>query len=225
MAWYVLDPITAYASLRTYCAYHRPSPIARQVRHEAGEALGAIGTPDCLEPLRQHEHDAVLEVAETCQLALQRIKFFESAEGKQLIDNSPYNSVDPTPPVLNKSLDELRECFLDERAEIFERYRAMFALRNLGGTDAVRILTDAFQSSKSALLKHEVAYVLGQMQDAHASARLKVVLEDATENPMVRHEAAEAMGSIASAECQEMLRKVRGCPRWLEQPVAKDVHK
>ncbi len=156
---------------------------------------------------------------------VKRIKFFESAEGKQLIDNSPYNSVDPTPPVLNKSLDELRECFLDERAEIFERYRAMFALRNLGGTDAVRILTDAFQSSKSALLKHEVAYVLGQMQDAHATARLKVVLEDATENPMVRHEAAEAMGSIASAECQEMLRKVRGCPRWLEQPVAKDVHK
>lgn len=183
--------------------------IFRQVRHEAGEALGAIGTPDCIEPLRQHEHDDVLEVAETCQLALQRIKFFESPEGKQLVDNSPYKSVDPTPPALEKSLQELRECFLDENAEIFERYRAMFALRNLGGAEAVKILTESFQSSKSALLKHEVAYVLGQMQDAHATARLKAVLEDASENPMVRHEAAEAMGSIATAECLEMLKKVR----------------
>ena len=191
------------------------------MRHEAGEALGAIGTPECIEPLRQHQHDAVLEVAETCQLALQRIKFFESAEGKQLIDNSPYQSVDPTPPVLNKSLDKLRECFLDERAEIFERYRAMFALRNLGGTEAVKILTESFQTSKSALLKHEVAYVLGQMQDAHATARLKAVLEDPAENPMVRHEAAEAMGSIATAECMEMLKMVRVFARWLGQPCCK----
>jgi len=163
----------------------------------------------------------VLEVAETCQLALQRIKFFESAEGRQLIDDSPYNSVDPSPPVLNKSLDELRESFLDEREEIFDRYRAMFALRNLGGTEAVKILTDSFESSRSALLKHEVAYVLGQMQDAHATARLKVVLEDAAENPMVRHEAAEAMGSIATAECLEMLKKVRECVGWLGRPCCK----
>ena len=84
----------------------------------------------------------------------------------------------------------------------------MFALRNLGGADAVKALTDSFES-KSALLKHEVAYVLGQMQDAHATSRLKLVLEDDRENPMVRHEAAEAMGSIASEECLEMLKKVR----------------
>lgn len=34
----------------------------RRVRHEAGEALGAIGTEECLEPLRLHVDDAVLEV-------------------------------------------------------------------------------------------------------------------------------------------------------------------
>ncbi len=36
-----------------------------------------------------------------------------------------------------------------------------------GGVEAVRALDDCMQSD-SALLKHEVAYVLGQMQDAAA---------------------------------------------------------
>lgn len=43
-----------------------PAPLvvacARRVRHEAGEALGAIGTEECLVPLREHLNDEVLEV-------------------------------------------------------------------------------------------------------------------------------------------------------------------
>lgn len=49
----------------------------------------------------------------------------------------------------------------------------MFALRNRGGGEAVEALGSSFSSASSALLKHEVAYVLGQMQDAHAVATLK----------------------------------------------------
>lgn len=57
---------------------HRPHPRrARRVRHEAGEALGAIGRPECLEALRRHRDDAVPEVAETCQLALERIEYLQ----------------------------------------------------------------------------------------------------------------------------------------------------
>ena len=48
----------------------------------------------------------------------------------------------------------------------------MFALRNKGGTAAVQALTKAF-AADSALLKHELAYVLGQMQDAEAVEALK----------------------------------------------------
>jgi HEAT repeat protein len=33
-----------------------------RVRHEAGEALGAIGLPDCLDALREHQQDPVQEV-------------------------------------------------------------------------------------------------------------------------------------------------------------------
>lgn len=45
-----------------------------------------------------------------------------------------------------------------------QRYSALFALRNKGGVEAVRALGDAFTHCSSALLKHEVAYVMGQMQ-------------------------------------------------------------
>jgi HEAT repeat protein len=43
----------------------------------------------------------------------------------------------------------------------------------------------------SALLKHEVAYVLGQVQSAAAVDTLATVLEDEAENPMVRESDAE----------------------------------
>ena len=45
----------------------------------------------------------------------------------------------------------------------------------------------------------------------HHSAPLsscRRVLEDANENPMVRHEAAEALGSIAAPECITLLKQV-----------------
>lgn len=43
----------------------------------------------------------------------------------------------------------------------------------------------------------QVAYVLGQLQNKAASAALSNLIRDAKEHPMVRHEAAEALGSIA----------------------------
>lgn len=44
-----------------------------------------------------------------------------------------------------------------------QRYRALFGLRNKGGREAVEALGEAFKC-RSALLKHEIAYVMGQMQ-------------------------------------------------------------
>ena len=189
------------------------SLTACRVRHEAGEALGAIGTPECMAPLRLHQEDDCLEVAQTCQLALQRIEFLAEAAAAAAADGdpSPYLSVDPTPPApASTPTPALRASLLDEDGRIFDRYRAMFALRNRGGEEAVAALAASFAASRSALLKHEVAYVLGQMQDARAVQQLHVVLEDAAENAMVRHEAAEALGSIASDDCLHMLREVSG---------------
>lgn len=204
----------------THTPSHPPSRPYR-VRHEAGEALGAIGTPTCLEPLRQHVDDACLEVAQTCQLALQRIDYHASgaaaAEAAEAAA-SPYLSVDPTPPApASVPTPALRECLLNDDDRIFDRYRALFALRNRGGGDAVAALAASF-ASRSALLKHEVAYVLGQVQDAGTVDQLRAVLGDAAENAMVRHEAAEALGSIAAPECLELLRQYAADP----EPIVAD---
>lgn len=49
----------------------------------------------------------------------------------------------------------LREVLLDEEKGMYERYAALFALRNNGGKEAVAAIVDSL-GSKSALLKHEV---------------------------------------------------------------------
>lgn len=112
-------------------------------------------------------------MAQTCQLALQRIQYHNQHDNPAEQDESRYLSVDPTPAAPSSTpANELRSTLVDEEARIFDRYRAMFALRNKGGTEAVSALGEAFQSG-SALLKHEVAYVLGQMQDAEAVSTLR----------------------------------------------------
>ena len=126
--------------------------------------------------------DACPEVAHTCQLALQRIEHFAAAAAAQQAAaeadfnaaESRYYSVDPTPAApASTPLPQLRQSLLDEQEAIFQRYRAMFALRNRGGGEAVEALGASFAACASALLKHEVAYVLGQMQDAQAVQMLK----------------------------------------------------
>lgn len=58
----------------------------------------------------------------------------------------------------------------------------------------------------SALFRHEIGFVLGQMQHEACVPQLTAALESVVENPMVRHECAEALGSIAKASCLETLR-------------------
>lgn len=58
----------------------------------------------------------------------------------------------------------------------------------------------------SALFRHEIGYVLGQMQHEAAVPQLAAALAQPTENPMVRHECAEALGAIARPACLAALR-------------------
>lgn len=178
------------------------------VRHEAGEALGAIGSPEVLNVLREYASDPQIEVAETCQLALQRIEWLNeksSQESKNLSTN-PYKSIDPAPPSQTEDTETLKNILLDESRPLFERYRAMFSLRNKGDEDSVLALADGLKC-RSALFRHEIAYVLGQMQHEAAIPQLIQNLEDLRESAMVRHECAEALGSIAKDQCLTALEK------------------
>lgn len=60
------------------------------VRHEAGEALGAIGNPEVVDILKVYCEDECPEVAETCILALKRIEWVQK---NKTGTNSAYDSV------------------------------------------------------------------------------------------------------------------------------------
>ncbi|XP_061834618.1 deoxyhypusine hydroxylase [Nerophis lumbriciformis] len=210
---YCLGQMQDSAAIPALSAVLQDARQEPMVRHEAGEALGAIGDPSVLDLLKAYTRDPVVEVAETCQLAVRRVEWLQSGGEKQLqdgrTDQNPYRSVDPAPPAPRRSAPELRGALLDESLPLFERYRAMFALRNLGSEEAVLALGDGLQCS-SALFRHEIGYVLGQMQHPAAVPALRAALECGGENPMVRHEAAEALGSIGEEECLAVLQRYRG---------------
>ncbi|XP_026317532.1 deoxyhypusine hydroxylase [Hyposmocoma kahamanoa] len=194
--------------LRNVLQDEKQDPI---VRHEAGEALGAIGDPHLRELLEKYQHDPAIEVAETCQIALERLNWVAN-DVKEDLSKSLYTSVDPAPPSVENDIQQLSKILMDENIPLFDRYRAMFSLRNLGTTESVIALGEGFKAG-SALFRHEVAFVFGQMQDERSVPFLKKALEDTSEHEMVRHEAAEALGSIATDECTEVLKRYLNDPR------------
>jgi len=214
---YCLGQMRDVAAIPILTAVLRDVDEDAMVRHEAGEALGAIGDPVALETLRAYLDDPVVEVAETCELAVARIDWLmtrrqsttdDSPSEEEALSSNPYNSVDPAPPVADaaaKTTDELRALLVDESSPLFERYRAMFELRNRGGAAAVAALCAGLDCPKSALFRHEIAYVLGQMQRPESVTALEAALIKADENDMVRHECAEAIGSVATPDAFRVL--------------------
>lgn len=89
---------------------------------------------------------------------------------------------------------------------MFERYQSLFALRARNDDAAAKLIGNAMVVDRSALLRHECAYVLGQMQrTASIPWLIRSLANDP--NPMVRHEAAEALGAIGSDEVLAPLRR------------------
>jgi deoxyhypusine monooxygenase len=117
-----------------------------------------------------------------------------------------FGSVDPAPPSSYNSIKKLNEILIDENAKMFDRMRAIFSLRNYNSYESICALSQGF-NSKSALLKHEIAYVMGQMQNEDSIPHLIKRLEDENEHVMVRHEAAEAIGAIGSQSSKKVLEK------------------
>jgi deoxyhypusine monooxygenase len=189
------------------------------VRHEAAEALGAIAAPSSsavLEQVFEKYTGKLDELADTCMLALNRIKQKQNPEDKDSVVVgcacmlAPYNSVDPTdadPKHEGVSTHDLGNLLLDDSEELVERYRAMFSLRNRGGKHAVIELCRALVEDKSSpLLRHEVAFVLGQLQHPSSINALETSLANPQEHVMVRHESAEALGAIDVASSDEWKR-------------------
>lgn len=99
----------------------------------------------------------------------------------------------------DKKVSDIGNVLNDKERPLKERFRALFTLRNIGGTAALSEISKCF-SDDSTLLKHELAYCLGQMQDSAAIPILTGVLEDVKQDPMVRHEAGKKFYSISTSK-------------------------
>lgn len=117
------------------------------------------------------------------------------------------------------SIPELESTLLDTKLPLFKRYRAMFALRDLASppdlptaVPAVQALAAGFKDP-SALFRHEIAFVFGQLSHPASIPSLVETLSDKKEASMVRHEAAEALGSLGEEEGVEDVLK-----RFLNDP-------
>ena len=126
-------------------------------------------------------------------------------------DVSEYGSVDPAPASDDDNFENMKNLLIDDSARMFERMRVVFKFRNIRSVESCNALCEAF-SSESALLRHELAYVLGQMQMDEALPALIERLSDEDEHVMVRHEAAEALGAIGNVTAKPVLERYRNDP-------------
>lgn len=114
------------------------------------------------------------------------------------------------------TIASLRKSLCSEETPLPVRFRALFSLKHVAQTSddpaaavaAIEAIAAGF-ASPSALLKHELAYCLGQTKNDVAAKPLRDVLSDLNEDPMCRHEAAEALGALGHAESLELLKQFR----------------
>ncbi|KAJ3574713.1 hypothetical protein NP233_g1571 [Leucocoprinus birnbaumii] len=216
---YCLGQMKLTSALPTLESVLRNQNEDPMVRHEAAEAMGAISSSSSLPILKEFLQDSNRSVRETCEIALAKIEWDNSPEGQkhatilQATEDTPtYTSIDPAPAtsgllsgapkpelVTAEQISSLQKELTNTELPLFQRYRAMFALRNIGTAEAVDALASGF-TDDSALFKHEIAFIFGQMLSPHSVPSLLQVLQNTSESDMVRHEAAEALGGIATPE-------------------------
>jgi deoxyhypusine monooxygenase len=120
---------------------------------------------------------------------------------------SNFTSIDPAPTSeQSETIEALEKSFLNPKLPLFLRYRAMFGLRDLASppdlptaVPAIEALAKGF-TDPSALFRHEIAFVFGQLSHPASIPALTAALSDLSEESMVRHEAAEALGSLGDEE-------------------------
>jgi deoxyhypusine monooxygenase len=194
--------------------FENPKKYASIVLHEAAEALGNINSDNniaLLEKFLNYEDEIIKE---TCEIAVENINWMKNTnngetEGLDKLELI-YKTNDPSPPFNLKTnkyyadINNIRKILFDNSETMFNRYRALFTLREFNSREAVLILCECFEKDKgfSPLFKHEVSFILGQMcfVAKDALTKLEIVLQDESEDPIVRHETALALGEITKSK-------------------------
>ncbi|CAK0828082.1 unnamed protein product [Prorocentrum cordatum] len=171
-----------------------PNPEPQVTRHEAAEGLAAVwafGAEDGGAPARRAEVLSLLgayadeaparaggipaggpALAETCRLAVQGLE-----RDRTKMCACQHRSFDPAlgePGATEADVPRLRQQLMDVDASLYSRYVAMFTLRNLATPPSIGdpLCESLDTDASSAVLRHEVAFILGQLECEEAAAAL-----------------------------------------------------
>jgi hypothetical protein len=146
-------------------------------------------------PLHHHQHTSRKKDPNTSHSLDTHTIFKHNYDSRMSIFATPV----PTDPTVLA----LRNIVTSESSPLAARFRALFSLKHLAAlsppTDQSIPALEAIAAalvSPSALLKHELAYCLGQSGKPEAVRYLEACVEDRAEDDMCRHEAAEALGAL-----------------------------
>lgn len=197
-------------------------------RHEAAEGLGAVTVYDvdaqndnshdqhetiALNALRidtyevlQRNSNQETPLGQTCYLA---VKAIDDPRHDGRICACLFQSYDPALGDPNATTSDISKFYTqcaDPLLDLFDRYVAMFTLRNLGAVEELAKIL--LEDQSTPVLRHEICFVLGQMENEVATRALELSLLDEKEHVMSRHEAAIALGSIGADTSVEVLQKL-----------------
>ena len=194
------------------------------VHHEAMEALGNLAQENTWKYLEQYKNVAGEGniIYDTCFLAAKLMEWKKTTqmgktEGLDKIKQR-FEGKDPAPIYNFKEnakyadVKFLEAMLLDNKKyDLFERYRALFTLRELFTEEAVlaivKTLTPENFANCSALFKHEVAFVLAQMEGVFKPAipYLLDCVYNEEEAAIVKHEVLVCLGEMLDEKYKPML--------------------
>lgn len=184
------------------------------VRHEAGEAIAAIGEDESLEIVERYINDRSPAVSETCYLAAHSLRLKKKKRssarregdvriGSGISEINAFNTRDPTPPESSCEVDKVESLasdLLNTEAGLERRYAVLFALRN--------ILMGMVDSNQRRSLNDESAREFENDRIHFIAGEIAKAMETDKSSAIFRHECAFVLGQIQVISTADALARV-----------------
>ncbi|CAK67228.1 unnamed protein product (macronuclear) [Paramecium tetraurelia] len=171
------------------------------VRHEGAEALANINQKEALEIFEKYSkknvNDDLNILQDTCTIGLEKAKSINELGhlyGKRYLGTrepaAPFEHLDKNPV----------EYILDDQTTLFNKYRALYYLRNNAETYFDKIDQLLTSNKLGALFKHEICFVIGQVGEAPKQIHEALInmIKDENQPAIARHEAIAAFQTVSS---------------------------
>ena len=234
-AVYVLGQLELLESIPFLISVANDQIESEVTRHEAIESIGSIiphlPSPSKIESqiknaLISYCNEESRIISETSLLTLSSITFPHPTDTTEIKKTktvekgkNKYDRLDPVAPSTtdysHMSLQNLIPLLVNTNQSLPAKYRVLAALRDKGeeaGHILCKFIRGATDYGKpSALMKHEVCFMLGQISSGESVETLLGIVKDCQEEDVVRHEAAISIGTIVHGsddiDMREMVRK------------------